>query len=189
MQELDLTTIYDAAMRNFMAAADILEALQATRLDLLSEARTGLVGRPRLGLGGGYNNVTPNFGACLPTNGRAEILSAEGGAGIELRGTGAEWMTLEGTLNTRAPAELCYVEMQATADRPLVADLFLREFLDDGSVRDIGHQECHVETGNVAVCKLELPELADDVTGRRIIAHLRQPASRIILDRLAVTLA
>lgn len=183
-----MNTIYDAAMRNFRAAADILEALQASRLDLVSAARTGLIGRPRLGLGAGYNDVTPSFGACLPDGGRAEILPADGGTAIELRATGSDWMTLEGTLADSVPARTCYVEMQVTSDRPLVADVFLREFLEDGSARDSGHRECHAEIGALVVCKLPLPEPREDATGRRVIVHLRQPASRIILDRLALTL-
>ncbi|MTH63070.1 hypothetical protein [Paracoccus shanxieyensis] len=184
-----MTTIFDAAMRNFRAAADILEALQATRLDMVAEARSGLVGRPRLGLAGGYNNVTPNVGVCLPTSARAEFLMAENASGVELRCTGADWMTLEGTLPAEAPMTQCYLEMQVSAERPVVADVFLREFLEDGSVRDAGHRECQMTVGAVTVCMLNLPEASDDTVGRRVIVHLRQPAPRMILDRLAVTLA
>ncbi|MFG6082530.1 hypothetical protein ACEUZ9_003178 [Paracoccus litorisediminis] len=181
-------TLYEAAMRNFQAAADILEALQSTRLDLVGEARSGLIGRPRLALSGGYNDVTPTFGACLPTNGRAELLIADSGTGVELRCTGIDWLTLEGTLAEPVPAELCYIEMQVTSDRPQIADVFLREFIEDGSVRDSGHLECHLDLDAVSVCKLPLPEIEDDVTSRRVIIHLRQPAARLILDRLAITL-
>lgn len=183
-----MPTFYDAAMRNFRAAADILESLHSNRVDLLGEARNGLVGRPRVALRGGYNDVTPSFGACLPANGRAELLGMEGGGGVELRCAGADWLTLEGTLTNQRAAELCYVEMQATSDRPLIADIFLREFVEDGSVRDSGHRECRLDLGAATVCKLALPEVAEDVTGRRVIIHLRHPAARVVLDRLAVTL-
>lgn len=183
-----MTTLYDAAMRNYRAAADILEALQSNRVDLIGEVRSGLIGRPRLALRGGYNDVTSSFGACLPASGRAEILGTESGLGVELRCSGADWLTLEGTLAEKGPAELCYVEMQVTSDRPLIADVFLREFVEDGSARDSGHRECHLNLGTVTICKLALPRMADDVTGRRVIVHLRHPAARVILDRLAVTL-
>ncbi|MFC3571272.1 hypothetical protein [Paracoccus simplex] len=183
-----MTTLYEAAMRNFCAAADILEALQSTRLDLVGEARNGLIGRPRLALGGGYNDVTSFFGACLPVSGRAELLAAENGSGVELRCSSADWLTLEGTLAGEVITDSCYVEMQLSADRPVIADVFLREFLDGGAVRDTGHRECHLSVGGVAVCKLALPELAEDVTARRVIIHLRHPAARLIIDRLAITL-
>ena len=175
-------------MRNYRAAADMLEALQAMRLDLVSEARNGLIGRPRLGFGGGYNHVSPSFGACLPANGRSEILMTEGANGVELRCSGADWMTLEGTISSKIPVDFCYVEMQVASDRPLVADVFLREFLEDQSIRDSGHRECHATSGNIAVCKLSLPEIADDLAERRVIIHLRHPAQRLVLDRLAITL-
>ncbi len=183
-----MTTLYEAAMRNFRAAADVLEALRSARVDLLGEARNGLTGRPRLALRGGYNDVTSAFGACLPASGRAEILGAEDGAAVELRCTGADWLTLEGTLSDDGTAELCYVEMEVGSDRPMVADVFLREFVMDGSVRDSGHREVHLAPGAATVCKLALHDVADDVTGRRVIIHLRQPAPRVILERLAVTL-
>ncbi|SMO97827.1 hypothetical protein [Paracoccus laeviglucosivorans] len=183
-----MTTIFDAAMRNFRAAADILEALQATRLDLVNEARTGLIGRPKLGLAGGYNNITASFGACLPTSARADVLMAEDNGGIELRCSGADWMTLEGTLPADMPAEHCYMEMQVSSDRPVVVDVFVREFLEDGSVRDAGHRECQLVQNSVTVCNLRLPETTGDAVGRRVIVHLRQPAQRMIIDRLAVTL-
>lgn len=182
-----MNTIYDSAMRSFRAAADILEALQSTRIDLVKEARTGLVGRPRLNLGGGYNDVTPSFGACLPGSGRAEILAGEGSA-LELRCSGSEWMTLEGTISPDVPATSCYIEMQVSADRPIVADVFLREFRDDDTVFDSGHREVHLEQAEVSVCRVALPEAEPDVTGRRIIIHVRQPSVRMVLDRLAVTL-
>ena len=183
-----MTTLYDAALRNFRAAADVLEALQSTRLDLVAEARGGLVGRPRLTLGGGYNDVTTAFGICLPTGRRAELLTAEQGAGVELRCAGADWLTLEGALANDSGADLCHLEMQVSSDRSLIADVFLREFIADGSVRDSGHRECQLHPGVVSICKLALPGIADDVTGRRVIIHLRQPVARQTLDRLAVTL-
>lgn len=174
-------------MRNFRAAADILETLQSTRLDLLGEARSALIGRPRLALGGGYNDVTPAFGACLPIRGKAEILATDGG-GLELRCNDADWLTLEGTLLSEVVAETCYVEMQVSADRPLVADVFLREFVEGGSARDTGHRECQLAVGAISVCKLDLPEPQEGVAGRRVIVHLRSPAARLILDRAAITL-
>lgn len=183
-----MPTLYDAAMRNFRAAADVLEALQSNRVDLLDEARTGLINRPRFALRGGYNDVTPSFGACLPASGQAEFLGMESSVGIELRSRKADWLTLEGTLTDKVSAELCYVEMQVTSDQPLIADIFLREFVEDGSVRDSGHRECHLNLGAATVCKLALPEVADDVTGRRVIIHLRHPGARVVIDRLAFTL-
>ncbi|MDT1064526.1 hypothetical protein RM190_21885 [Paracoccus sp. CPCC 101403] len=183
-----MTTIFDAAMRNFRAAADILEALQATRLDLVNEARAGLTGRPRLGLAGGYNNVTASFGACLPTNARAEVLTTGDNAGIELRTSGAEWMTLEGTLPSNVPAERVYLEMQVSCDQPVVVDIFVREILDDGSVKDAGHRECQLTMDSITVCNLKMPEASEYAVDRRVIVHLRQPASRMIFDRLAITL-
>lgn len=183
-----MTSIYDAAVRNYRAAADMLEALQATRLDLVDQARNGLIGRPRLGLSGGYNDVTPVFGACLPASARADLMLTEDTNGIELRCNGADWMTLEGTLPLQFPADRCYLEMQVSADRPVVIDVFLREFLAGGEVRDGGHRECHLITGSVTVCALNMPDLDADIDGRRLIVHLRYPAQRMILDRLAVTL-
>lgn len=184
-----MPTLYDAAMRNFRAAADILESLQSSRIDLLGEARRGLIGRPRFVLKGGYNDVTPSFGACLPAGGRAEMLAMEGGAGVELRSSSADWLTLEGALTNQRAAEFCYVEIQVTAsDRPLIADLFLREFVRDGSICDSDHQECHINEGDGMVCRLALREIDENVTGRRVIISLRHPAARLVLDRLSVIL-
>lgn len=183
-----MTTIYDAAVRNFKAAADVLGALHAARLDLVTEARSWLVGRPRLGLVAGYNDLGELFGACLPGMARAEFLLPESGKGLELRCAGADWMTLEGALPGETSAQQCYLEMQVSADRPLIADVFLREFLDGGAVRDSGHRECDLSDGAIKVCALPLPAADADVTGLRIIVHLRQPSQRIIIDRLAVTL-
>ena len=183
-----MTTLYDAAMRNFQAAADILVSLQSSRLDLIGEARTGLISRPRLSIRAGYNDVTPFFGVCLPTSGQAEIIAGESGKGIELRCSSADWMTFEGTLPRSLSTESCYVEIQASSGRPMVADVFVRDFIEDGATRDSGHRECHIAMDAVTICKLELAEKADDVTGRRVILHLRHPTSRLILDRLAITM-
>ena len=183
-----MTTIYDVAMRNFKAAADMLEALQFTRLDLVQEARNALIGRPRFAFAGGYNDVSPMFGACLPGSGRGELLIPDSGGGVELRCSGTDWMTLEGAISAQIPVDECYLEIQAASDRLLVADVFIRELLQDGTVRDSGHRECHVADGGISVCRLPVPEMAEDVTGRRVIVHLRHPAQRLVIDRLAVTL-
>lgn len=183
-----MTTLYAAAVRNFRAASDVLETLQSNRQDLVNEARAGVVGRPRLGLNGGYNDVTAAFGLCLPSGGRAELMAAETGPGIELRSSSAEWMTLEGNLPLPLAAELCHIEMRADAGRPIFADVFLRQIGEDGSVQDSGHCECCLNMGAVTVCKLPVPELAEGASGLRVIIHLRQPASRMFVDLLAITL-
>lgn len=183
-----MTTLYDAAVRNYRAAADILEALQAHRQNLVHAARAGLVGRPRLSLSGGYNDITASFGLCLPQNGRAEMLAAEAGPGIDLRCSGADWLTLEGDLPLPVSGEACHVEMRIDAGRPMVADVFLREFREDGSVHDTGHRECCLNLDAVTICRLPLPQVSDEASGMRVIIHLRQPPSRMLLDLLATTL-
>ncbi|MFT4012592.1 MAG: hypothetical protein QM682_04135 [Paracoccus sp. (in: a-proteobacteria)] len=186
-----MTTIYAAALRNYEAAASVLTALQSSRIDLLAEARSALVGRPKLGLAGGYNNITPAFGTCLPSGTRCDVLAASDDINaIELRGAGLQWMTLEAPLfETSDPVSKCFIECNALAELPLVADVFLRSFGEDGEVRDSGHTEWRIMRDSVSLCSLSLPEPAEGDQGRRIIIHLRHPAPRLLLSALALTLA
>lgn len=185
-----MTTLYAAALRNYEAAASVLTALQSSRLDLLAEARSALVGRPKLALTGGYNAVTPALGICLPNGTRCDVLALPDEAGaVELRGAGQQWMTLETPLpDSAASLSKCFIECTLSADAPLVADVFLRSFDADGAAKDSGHVEWRIMRDSVSLCSLSLPEGGEDAAGRRIIIHLRQPASRLILGGLAVTL-
>lgn len=185
-----MTTLYAAAVRNFEAAASVLTALQSARIDLLAEAGNALIGRPKLGLSGGYNTITPAFGACLPNGLRCDILpGTDGERSIELRGAGLQWMTLEAPLpDSSAIASKCFIECSASAEAPLVADVFLRSFDDSGKVSDSGHLEWRIMRDSVSLCCLELPEPDEDTTARRVIVHLRQPPARVLLANLALTL-
>lgn len=186
----ELTTLYAAAVRNFEAAASVLTALQSARIDLLDEARSAMVGRPKLGLTGGYNAITPAFGACLPDGMRYDILpGTDGETAIELRGAGLTWMTLEAPLPDGAePATKCFIECIAGADTPLVADVFLRSFDEDGQVQDGGHREWRITRDALSLCCLELPEPDEGTSGHRVIIHLRHPPARLLLSGLAITL-
>lgn len=185
-----MTTLYAAAVRNFEAAASVLTALQSARIDLLAEASAAMVGRPKLGLSGGYNNITPAFGACLPNGLRCDILPGTDSEGsVELRGAGLQWMTLEAPLpDSSAVASKCFIECNASAETPLVADVFLRSFDETGKVSDSGHLEWRILRDSVSLCCLELPEQDEDTTARRVIVHLRQPPARLLLASLALTL-
>ena len=81
---------------------------------------------------------------------------------------------------------------QAAAARPeLGSGTYLRVVVLvrlEGCGHPLRHREVHLAPGAATVCKLALHDVADDVTGRRVIIHLRQPAPRVILERLAVTL-
>lgn len=185
-----MTTIYAAALRNYEAAASVLTALQSSRIDLLAEARSALVGRPKLALTGGYNTVTPALGICLPNGTRCDVMATPDDLrAVELRGAGQQWMTLETPLpDSSKLASKCFIECNLAAETPLVADVFLRSFDEDGSTEDSGHVEWRIMRDSLSLCSLPLPQVSDGNTARRIIIHLRQPASRLILGGLAVTL-
>ena len=40
----------------------------------------------------------------------------------------------------------------------------------------------------MSLCSLDLPAADEEATGRRVIIHLRQPAQRLVLSGLALTL-
>lgn len=185
-----MTTIYAAALRNYEAAASVLTALQSSRIDLLAEARSALVGRPKLALTGGYNTVTPGLGLCLPNGTRCDLLATSDDLGaIELRGAGQQWMTLETPLpQSSALASKCFIECSLATEVPLVADVFLRSFDEAGASEDSGHVEWRIMRDSVSLCTLVLPPVPEGQMGRRIIIHLRQPAARLVLGALAVTL-
>jgi hypothetical protein len=183
-----MPTIYAAALRNFEAAASVLTALQSGRLDLLTEARSALLGRPKLVLTGGYNTVTPALGICLPNGTRCDIMAPSSELDtVELRGTDQQWMTIETPLPA-SPASKCFIECRLASETPLVADVFLRSFAEDGTAQDSGHFEWHIMHDCVSLCRLMLPETPDSKVERRVIIHLRQPASRLVLSSLAITL-
>lgn len=185
-----MTTIYAAALRNYEAAATVLTALQSNRTDLLAEAHSALLGRPKLALTGGYNTVTDALAVCLPNGTRCDVLPTVGDLGaIELRGGDQQWMTIESPLPVSAAlSSKCYVECRLMTETPLVADVFLRSFNQAGEAQDTGHVEWRIMRDSVSLCCLPLPEVDDTLSARRIIIHLRQPSPRLILSGLAVTL-
>ncbi|ADO42969.1 hypothetical protein [Ketogulonicigenium vulgare] len=182
-----MTTIYDAAKHSFVSAANMLAALQESRIELLGEARAQLEDRPKLKLAQGYNDIGQVLGTCLPPGGQAELSASETGDALELRCSNAGWMTLEAKMQNRAIPSEYYVELGIDAKQPVVADVFIREFLTDGTTNDVGHREVRI-TDTIAICRLSAADLSEDATAHRVIVHVRQPASRMIIDRLAVTL-
>ena len=184
-----MTTIYAAALRNYEAAASVLTAIQSSRVDLLAEARSALLGRPKLALTAGYNTVAPGLAICLPQGTRCDLVPTPDDLNaVELRGGGQQWMTIETPLPVSSkPATKCFIECNLAAETSLVADVFVRSFDEDGSARDSGHVEWRIMRDSMSVCRLALPEPQDNETERRIIIHLRQPAGRLILGGLAIT--
>lgn len=180
-------TIHDSAVRNFQMAANLLIALQGRRLVLTGEAAALLDGRPKALLSEGYNSLSPRFGICIPQDTRGEFSMTPEGDGLEFRNSGTPWMTMEGLLSSMDPCS-CYLDADASFPTPTVADVFLRDFTDAGTIRDSLQTEWLLGNDRATVCKLELPEAADDVANRRIVIHLRQPPVRFTLRKLALTL-
>ncbi|MFD1911348.1 hypothetical protein ACFSGJ_03860 [Halodurantibacterium flavum] len=182
-------TIYDTALRNFEAAAAILTSLQAGRINLAEEAVDALVGKPKLLLAEGYNDIGKSFGVCLPGGKKAELIPQEGETGLDLRaGSSMTWMTLEGAIPAQSTATQCYLEIEAEGESSIVADVFVRELTPGGAV-DGPLNEWRIPSDGMTVFRLAMPESSEGTTNpRRIIVHLRQPPRRIILRRLAMTL-
>ncbi|CAM3316053.1 hypothetical protein PANO111632_13905 [Paracoccus nototheniae] len=181
-----MVTIYDKAVRNFQSAAGLLMSLQACRTVLSGDAAALLEGRPKAPLYEGYNSLSPRFGICIPTDARAEYTLPESGEGLEFRNSGLTWMTMEGLVETRGACS-CYLDADAVFPAPTIADVFLREFVESGGIRDSLHREWQLGTDRAALCQLDLSEASDDVAHRRIIIHLRQPPLRFVLRSLSMT--
>lgn len=180
-------TIHDSALRNFQTAADLLIALQGRRLVLSGEASSVLEGRPKVMLAAGYTSLSPRFGVCLPEDGRGEYAFDSAGDGLEFRNSGLTWMTMEGLISTRE-ACACYLDADTAFPTPTLADVFLREFMQSGEIKDSLKTEWLLGADRASVCQLKLPEADKDVAHRRVIIHLRQPPARFVIRKLAMTL-
>lgn len=181
-----MVTIYDQAVRNFQSAAGLLMSLQACRTVLSGDAAAVLDGRPKALLSEGYNSLSARFGICIPQDARAEYAAPDLGEGLEFRTSGLTWMTLEGRVEAREACS-CYLDADTVLPAPTIADVFLREFLSSGEIRDSQQCEWHLGTDSAALCQLDLPEAEDEVAHRRIIIHLRQPPLRFVLRGLSMT--
>ena len=109
------------------------------------------------------------------------------GDGLEFRNSGATWMTMEGLLSSMDACS-CYLDADVAFPTPTVADVFLRDFTDAGTIRDSLQTEWLLGNDRATVCKLELPEAADDVANRRIVIQLRLPPVGFTIRNLALTL-
>jgi hypothetical protein len=182
-----MPSIHDSAVRNFEAAAALLMALQKQRINLVSEVMSGLVGKPKVLLTAGYTALTPMFGICVPGDARAEVSKAVEKDGLDLQNSGLNWITFESRLAKLVNEMTCYLDMRADFPAPVVADVFLREFKDDGGMVDTLHQEWNLGADRASLCKIGLPKVPSGVTERRIIVQLRQPPRRFSIESLALT--
>lgn len=182
-----MVTIFDNAVRNFQAAAELLMALQDRRMVLTADAGAQLEGRPKALLSEGYNSLSQRFGMCIPQDSRAEYMLPEDGVGVEIRNSGLTWMTMEGLVG-ESGACACYLDADAVFPAPTIADVFLREFTEAGEIRDSLQREWHLGGDSTALCLMHLPEAGEDVAHRRVIIHLRQPPLRFTIRKLAMTL-
>ncbi|MFC7704795.1 hypothetical protein ACFQXB_11375 [Plastorhodobacter daqingensis] len=182
-------TIYETAIRNFEAAADILTTLQASRVNMLSQALDSMIGRPKAVLSEGYNDIGLSFGLCLPAGKRGDLLKgSEEDTSVEIRTSGISWMTLEGVVPANTVAGQVYLEIEAQGESTVVADVFIRE-IRAGAAVDGPLHEWRISPDGVSVFKLALPESDEPgAVSRRVIVHLRQPPRRLVLRRFAMTL-
>lgn len=183
-----MSNIHEMAVRNFEAAADLLMTLQNSRVNLVTEVTSCLLGKPKILLNEGYSALTLKVGICVPADARAELSKAEGKDGLEFRNSGLNWMSLESRLPNLEDEKTCYLDTRAEFASPVMADVFLRERQDDGGMTDSLHQEWILGASREALCRLRLPKAHKGTAERRIIIQLRQPPRRFSIESLALTI-
>lgn len=181
-----MVTIYDKAVCNFKAAADMLMLVHSSRICLTEDAAVAIGERSKESLKEGYNIVSHRFGICIPENSRADVSVSKDSDGLEFRTSGLAWITLEGLMENRSCCT-CYLDTNTLFPSPMISDVFVRDFLDSGSIRDRLHTEWRIGGDVGALCRLDLPTAEEDIAHRRIIIHLRQPPINFTIKSMNLT--
>ncbi|MFD1913395.1 hypothetical protein [Halodurantibacterium flavum] len=179
-----MTTLYQAAVRNFDAAAAMLATFGAERFDLKKDLQGTKAGSARSIQMQGFQALGPRFGICLPSDIGALVTPSDQAITVISR-THADWMTIELGGPSLAAAGTCYIEADLRGGSDLVADVFLRDMTGD-QPSDGPVTEWHLNP-ELTLLRLPLPVTGGDVQ-RRLIVQLRHPPQELQINRFAVTL-
>lgn len=178
---------YDEIKTMYVAAARMMAATSASRVDLVASASASMNSQPQR-MVEGYEDVSPSFAICLPEGERGVVsFLSPRSEGLRLESDDAAWITLEGWLPDDATdATSCFMEIRYAGDMPLVADVFLRTVSDGAGAVDGTPVEWPLASNEV--CVVEVP-LDGAATGRRkIVTHLRRPPPVLVLKSMTMTL-
>lgn len=174
---------------NYRIALKMLERVQHSSINFVSEAATSLRTKPQFVLEG-FSRLNEAVAIGIP-DGKKVTVNALGSGTTTMLSFSTEplpWMTLEAFLSVPPEARLCTAEidLRSLPPREGFVDVFLRVTGPDGAISDTPTRTIDISRPGPVVASIDLPAGVAEASEVRLIIGIGEPKGRFDLHRCDV---